>query len=836
MNLSGEIRRCHSCSLREKCKAPVPGRGLEYQPGGLMVVGEAPGETEDACGKPFVGKAGEVLTEMIHSLSLRRKDFYITNAVKCYPLGNLPSTTPKMTDIRACHFWIEREIEEYKPKVILCLGNVAIWSVMGDNKLRVSTIHGRRLRGPGNIPVIATFHPSYLMRSGAAASSGRDPGLSIKQALEDIRIAYDLSKEDKIIEVPHIAKEIAIWNYTRGMAPLEGKFIGFDLEWKGNEPFHEGAEVLCGSISCGNDVVFFPTHMLKYFVRYWLACRGLKTGHAISNDLCWMLWLLCKDDDEREELLSCNELCDGMILLGLYDHRIEPKTLKHASERYAKKKTMERPFGGRTGKTIDDVPPMVIRKYNCCDSVSGVGVARYFLRHLKDQQRTLGMWLCFDVLPATIRASWNGIFLDQKRLTDLTRQIEAQLRKAEKRLGRIAPDVDLSSKGQILDHVFGTLQMPVVKWAKKARWAKKSKPKWATGARKPCFNKEVKLELQKADSTHFVKWLSRREKLTKRLKTYAVKFRSMLAPDGAVHPRFILVRQEYTSADQDTRDFAGGAVTGRPTMRGFPFQTMGREDPLRSCIVSRFGSSGCIGWWDYSQIELRVAADLACAEVMLEIFEQEKYDIHTMTASDLLEKPYDQITKHERQVFGKTPNFSIIFGCTADKLVELFAKEGVTLRHSFAEKMRRRWYKRYTGFEEYQEKVRQLVLKQGYVTTPTGRIEYIHASNETKEGRKGFRQAINAGIQGGAADICTAGFAKLSRLFAEKPYARRVLLFGTVYDAIVGDFRKSVVAKADALGQEVLVDTKSLVGPLGWEMQCPVKVEFTSGRSYQKES
>ncbi len=126
----------------------------------VMIIGEAPGQDEDEQGKPFVGQSGKLLNAILSSVGLRRNEVYISNIVFWRPPGN---RTPSAEEIAFCMPYVEQHIKLAHPKVILLLGGVAVKSILNTSE-SIS-----RLRGYCNtylnIPVIATFHPAYLLRS-----------------------------------------------------------------------------------------------------------------------------------------------------------------------------------------------------------------------------------------------------------------------------------------------------------------------------------------------------------------------------------------------------------------------------------------------------------------------------------------------------------------------------------------------------------------------------------------------------------------------------------------------------------------------------------------------
>ena len=138
----------------------------------LMLIGEAPGMEEERLGEPFVGKAGELLDKVLTAMGLKRRDVYISNIVKYRPKtgeGSQGSGNRKPTarEMEVCLPIVRREISIIRPKVIVALGGTAIGGLIGDADARITQLRGKFLRCQG-VPVMPTFHPSYLLRQDPA--------------------------------------------------------------------------------------------------------------------------------------------------------------------------------------------------------------------------------------------------------------------------------------------------------------------------------------------------------------------------------------------------------------------------------------------------------------------------------------------------------------------------------------------------------------------------------------------------------------------------------------------------------------------------------------------
>jgi len=155
--INKEIISCKKCSLHLKRINAVPGDGSVNAD--IMFIGEGPGEMEDIKGKPFVGRAGELLTKMLLSINLKRDEVYITNIVKCRPPDN---RTPLPEEVAYCFPYLESQIGIINPMIICCLGSPAIKTLIKTN-IGISKLRGKFYRYK-NIPVIPTFHPAAVLR------------------------------------------------------------------------------------------------------------------------------------------------------------------------------------------------------------------------------------------------------------------------------------------------------------------------------------------------------------------------------------------------------------------------------------------------------------------------------------------------------------------------------------------------------------------------------------------------------------------------------------------------------------------------------------------------
>jgi len=158
-NMSGD---CARCGLRGGCSGVVFGEGNPKAR--LMFIGEGPGADEDRLGRPFVGKAGQLLDKILAAVNLERfKHVYIANIVKCRPPGN---RAPRPDEAESCLPWLYRQIELISPRIIVLLGSTALQNLV-EPDARITVMRGKWLVSKSGIKIMPTYHPAALLRDSS---------------------------------------------------------------------------------------------------------------------------------------------------------------------------------------------------------------------------------------------------------------------------------------------------------------------------------------------------------------------------------------------------------------------------------------------------------------------------------------------------------------------------------------------------------------------------------------------------------------------------------------------------------------------------------------------
>jgi uracil-DNA glycosylase family 4 len=174
--IQAEVAACTKCALHETRTNTVFSRGNPDAK--LCFVGEAPGADEDAQGLPFVGRAGQLLDKMIVAMGLDpAQDVYVCNIIKCRPPGN---RRPEPEETATCIPYLHEQLAKVEPKVIVALGNTSVAALLG-TKLGITKVRGSWKLYRGKIPVMPTYHPSYLLRPSPQQSEAK------RQTWEDLQ-------------------------------------------------------------------------------------------------------------------------------------------------------------------------------------------------------------------------------------------------------------------------------------------------------------------------------------------------------------------------------------------------------------------------------------------------------------------------------------------------------------------------------------------------------------------------------------------------------------------------------------------------------------------------
>ena len=384
-----------------------------------------------------------------------------------------------------------------------------------------------------------------------------------------------------------------------------------------------------------------------------------------------------------------------------------------------------------------------------------------------------------------------GVLIDTKQLNDYSIELNKKMLELEAELHFLAGEkFNPSSPKQIQAILFDKHQLPVLKKTPKGD---------------PSTSEDVLSEL--AEQYVLPRKILFYRSLAKLKNTYTDKLPLMVSPiDHRIHTNYNQI----------------GTVTGRlssndPNLQNIPVRNEeGRR--IRQAFIAPQGYK--IISADYSQIELRIMAHLSQDQSLLSAFANDK-DIHRVTASEVLTKPEADITAEERRR-AKAVNFGLIYGMSAFGL-----SKQINLPRKEAQSYIDRYFERYPGVQTYMEETRQLAMQQGYVETLSGRRLYLPKiiSGNGIEKRGAERAAINAPMQGTAADIIKTAMIKMSEWIKNQPTGN-IRMVMQVHDELVFEVKEELVSEYSALIKSIMENC--------YQLSVPLKVDVGIGNNWDE--
>ena len=782
---------CTLCPLHKEASTvcllgdgPVPSR--------VMVIGEAPGAREDDVERPFAGPAGQYLDRILREVGLPRETIYITNSVRCRPPDN---RTPTKSEIKACSGYMQSELEIVGPDHVLLLGNTALQAITGKTGI-MSKRGTNRIIGDRNY--FATIHPAAVLRNPAHEGIFRADLLSFARLVK----GEDRRPETKSSLVQS-SKGLA--KLCQMLAAVETP-IAFDVETGtetmerdegGLEPWAPDGVIHTCSFSWepGKSYVVSLEHpqtkwdipIDRVYQALGTALAGKKmVGHNIKFDLQWM----------RAKGVELYGHFDTKLAAHLLDEN-RPGGLKPLARTYLGADEYE---AGVSFTSVTALNKLAI--YNGKDTDYTLRLYHLFRDELKKQPRLLRLFMLL-VMPACrafTEIEENGFPVDLKRLRERHIEIKENIEESRIKFLSYAPKDKRESNPRspifLGWYLYDHLKLPVLVTTPK------------TG--RPSTAESVLLQLKKKHPA--VGDLMELRKWQKYESTYT---RNWLARIGVARkPRL------YTSYN------LSGTVTGRLSSN---MQQVPRDVYIRSIIGTK------PGWvWieaDFSQIELRLAAMFSRDPALTKAFKTGG-DPHLETASRILGKPPESVTKEERKL-AKAVNFGFLYGMWWKKFRSYaFEKFDLTVSAEQAKGYREAFFTQYKALEAWHERQRRVVNNLHQVQSPIGRIRHLPTILSTDEEvrSEAERQAINSPVQGFAGDLTVLSMV----LLFEKLDHKNAKIIGNVHDSIMFEVREEV-AEETAKTIKSTMENLPLKKMFGFQSTIPIEADVTISRHWGEQ-
>ena len=774
---------CTDCVLHEKCNT-VKMPGIGPRKSDIMIIAGAPTHTEDQDGAGFQDHPGSVVKGLFEDAGLDIIDTYATHAVKCYT-GD-PQKKPSAAQSKACNSHLQDEIKRIDPKVILLIGPEALNAALGVKGLK--NYKGTPVEHEGRT-YVTTNNPGYILRFPDQRGSMLQDYKTLARCLEDggapkhPGFKYTLCMTDK-----------QRWRMIRDIR--RAKTIAYDTETTGLDPYAPGAEVNLMQITTKQHTWLLPlAHRdsplagnFKAQQKWILRIAGAAATctriicHGAKFDYAWIKSVFDAELRPTDDTLLMKYLIDENTPHGLNVNATQLFDVPN----------WEVPLDvklGKAGTLKDNLAP-----YAGLDSFYTLKLFWRWIKTLRAQKhqyriyRTLYIPLIFEYQEMEER----GLELNTEKQTRVLRTLEKRLVRITKKLERISgASINWGSPQQLAELLYDDLEIP-------------------SDSRTTAEDHLVYLDHKIINP--LIRW-----KKTSKLISFVKGWSA--APDGRIHPNFNLA----------------GARTGRPSCDNPNLQQVPR-DPLVRSLLGEWQDDCIHVEIDYSQIELRIVAELACDYVMQEIYAEEG-DIHThvvQTIMGIMEPSKLQRTQ------GKAINFGFIYGMFWKSFI-VYAKKnyGVDFTEAEAQKAYDGYFSQFPNIRPYHDRQIEFAHRHGYVSTLTGRkrrlpqlltVPIIRGGK--RPGWQGHQEriAINAPVQGFAAEILLMAIVSLGPVLRKK-FGNSCMTL-TVHDSIMFRFRN----RQEWLEAAPIIARTMIKPPLFKKLNVvfdiPLEVEATVGNAW----
>jgi DNA polymerase-1 len=801
-----------------------------------MIIGEAPNEQ----GEPFVGRAGRLLSEIMETVGLNRRKVFITNAVSCRPPDN---RTPTKGEVRACNRWLQYQIKHVKPKYVLLLGNTALQSITGASGIK--KVRGRPFERNGII-YLATYHPSFILRDDT-----QRPYLE-----RDLRLFATIIKEGGIPR----EKEL---NYTvvRNRAQFDlmiedlRGIISFDLETSCLYPWQKVNEKGQKDPARINTIGFGTKH------HQWV----LPIAHRESP------WNEDAIDGMIREIDSIVPRCQLVMHNGKFDvlwmavhfgvwwknhfdtmlahYALDENSehgLKKLAQRYCGAPDWDIDASAKKGNsTLDqlalyqahDLYYTRLLRFLFSDKLSeDPQVERVFARILMPCSRLF------------TEIEYEGIYVDHTKFDQAETALREAMAASKAELDKFLEGLPASARqtfnwGSTKDLrflLFDHLRLPVIE---------------KTRGGVPSCNESVLKRIDHPIGSALIKFREAKQQLSffiEGWKPFLHKKRLEGRMHYFLHPSFKI----------------HGTVTGRLSCEHPNLQQVPRDKRIRSLITAEPGWT--LVECDLSQIELRIAAELAQEPTMIHAFTH-GIDVHWLTTireiergagqrdlvvntaftwrrkrdpeakvptysvaiQDLLKMGPDEAAEineawKELRKKAKAINFGYLYGMWWKKFKRYaYDNYGVTISDEDAEASRTFFFSTYSRLEDWHKAQKRFARRNGYVRTLSGRKRRLPDATHIEDSparAAAERQAINSPVQSFANELNL-----MAALQLRKEFSRSIVrICGTVHDAILMRVKNPYIERVTSRLLEIM-KRPALLDEWGIELRVPIEAEAKIG-------
>lgn len=845
---------CTLCKLHSTCEN-VCIMGVGPRKADIMVIGEAPNRSADAGEDPLSGRSGAVLKRALIENDFDPDEVYITHAVHCRPPDN---KTPTKTEIKACRHWLMQEIERVNPGYIILLGNTPLLAVL--EQTGIKKLRGKPVNWNGRV-VIPTLHPNMALHDDKWETiiSG-----DIARVRECVEFGGIPEEKELNLEIVDTRKKVdALLKDLRGV-------VAVDLETTRLYPFTTRLDELVRkkAASIGETRVHRDTHNGNQ-PRVVSAQFGTKRKQWVLPCETAGIW----DEDElhsivgeiTEALKDCYTIYhngkfdalwmrvrfgvfwhvsfDTMLAHYLHDEN-DLHGLKYLAQKYLGVPDWDVAGGVKTSWSLKNA------KYAAHD-VFYTRKLYYILRDKLKEDEEVKQVFDYIMMPCVemfVDAEYRGVYINVDQMDDAEAFLREQVAEAHAKLevwGAKASKVDTKgankgkinwgSNDQLGNLLFNDLGIDPIE---------------QTAGGKNSVSESVLLRIDHPMVGDLLKWRA----ANKQLSSFIEGWKPYLDKKGRLHPVFKL----------------HGTVTGRLSCEHPNLQQVPRDPRIRTLITAPKGWT--LVEMDLSQIELRIAAELADEQNMLYAFNT-GVDVHWLTAIREIERgggykeeiidtaymhkqvkmKYAEAVAYilkmgpgpacelmemwkELRKKAKAINFGYLYGMWWKKF-KIYARDnyGVTIDDEGAQASREAFFQLYPGFPAWHKRQGRFAKMHGYVRSLSGRkrrLPKAQGQQDTPERREAMRQAINSPVQSFANELNLMAALEMRERFLDKAKELGIERFhhlvGTVHDAVLFEVKDELLPYVWKLGLEIM-SRPNLLTQFEIDLNVPIEAEAKAG-------
>jgi len=726
----------------------------------LMIIGEAPGATEDELNLPFVGQSGEYLRDdLLVPASIPESQVRFTNTTRCHPPKN---RNPSSLEIRKCRRYLEAEIKRVKPKVIVGMGNVPLAAMLEryykgaqeEGTARKSeTVVGGITTWQGkqiwlrefDCWFIPTFHPSYCMRNERKQSV-----FSTELVIKDLMRAWELSKEDRYVASDIVTTVVKTAEQAGRVIKkmVASEIFAYDIETGVNDEEPAKPHIIgCSFANSGTHGYYIPWSLVEKNKGLNWTMRGMLGNTKLTK--------LMHNGAYEVRVMRFNGIpiydkyFDTMISAHLVDEnftkRLKDLTWIHTDfggydiplEKYKYENKIKADYA--------KIPYKMLSDYGALDSVSTWILYEKTVELMKaDHLLPLFNKVSMPVRRVMSDAEYAGIYVDEERAHVVKAHCEASLEWLEQSIYTCAgQEFNIASSQQLQQVLYKRMGFAPLKKTK-------------TGHSTDKESIEFIATQPKSDIAQYLSDLSYVKTMVNTHIGQALEFR--WESDGRIHAHYNLT----------------GAVTGRASCSSPSLQNVPHDKLIRSIYTATPGNYLIEA--DLKSAELAAIAAVSGETAFLDAFAR-GLDPHAQTYRTIYGLPDSyKPTKLERRK-AKTINFGLVYGITA---VGLAHGLGVTVEE--AQAFMNLYFERLPNIYKWMESQKRFVRKHGYVVSVFNRKRRLPMglSDSWFDQGRAERQAMNAPIQSSAADYTYIGLIRLARLLKKGKFESKIV--HTVHD------------------------------------------------------